>query len=138
MRSLLIAMITLTCAVAADVDGTWQVTLDAIDRTNPDGSSVQMPRMEATMMLKRDGNSLTGTWQVRDTWTLSGKVADDGTFELISESRSIPIVIDGQTTTGTAQWVIRGAPTADMLSGTAYLQVQKRPGFGRPWSATRK
>jgi hypothetical protein len=125
---------------AASLSGTWTLTSPAASGETENGGTFSRTAISGTLELEQTGNSVTGRWRgpKGDPWQLTGKV-QDGKFELRSESRKMPVVVDDATTNVSMHWRFRGAADGDKLTGTMALsRDDAEPNRMFPFTAARK
>jgi hypothetical protein len=126
-RLMLLAVLVLLPATGADtaeVTGTWQV--DWV---------VRLGTVHATLRLKQDGSRITGTWEDRVSYPVSGSVREKAiVFEVpFSGPRPYTIefkgTVDGGKMSGTSQ--LKGGGNGFMGHGGEVMNPD------RPWTAIR-
>lgn len=122
------------------VEGTWAVTGAATEGATESGGTWSRREVAGTLVLTQRGAEVTGTWSrsADQAWSLTGKF-ERGRFELRSEPRQVPVVIDGTQTTVAMRWTFRGESDADTLKGTMALHpAAEPPAFFQSFTGRRK
>lgn len=125
IQGIVMTAVLLSLTVApADVSGTWQVTMEGEKRP-----------IEGTLVLQQKGGQLTGTWTSIEAWTMTGRADETGRFALESETRPVPMTVNGKKGTIKARWVFRGVLGDGALSGTASIEFGDSEPRIRKWTA---
>ena len=144
MTAVLVALSVCGPAAAQEVNGTWKVTWAQGIRVERDGS-VEVERWgEATLDLRQQGDSVTGSWtrtipgEGVARWRVEGTLRD-GLLRLAGRDGSG----DSEATRSQVAQIEslgwEGRLEGDRLAGEMWLVVTDvpRPGARRPWHAVR-
>ena len=127
-----------TPAATQGVSGAWDVTWAQAVRNNRDGSMEVQRWGDAALVLRQDGDQVSGQWAVqvsgRVTWTVQGTLAGDRLTLTASEHDS-----DDPQLAQVLEMRWRGRVSGDRLEGEMALVFRgaDRPRAWRPWRAVR-
>lgn len=128
-------------ALAQDsLTGKWAAAGAAAEGVTDGGGTWSRRAIAGTLDLTQSGADVTGSWSGPQgpAWQVTGRV-QSGKFELRTETRHLPVVIDGAQTTVAMQWTFRGTADGDTLAGTMALHpTEDQPAFDQPLTAQRK
>ena len=102
--------------------GTWLLSADAVSGETGDGGTWTRTAVKGTLDIEEHDGTLKGTWKgpAGAAWTLTGRI-EGGKFEILTETRSLPVTRDGEQSTATVRWTFRGSAAGDTMKGTMAL-----------------
>lgn len=134
MKVCLVLALMMAAVQSPNLSGSW-----ALEAPATSGENFQLGAASGTLTLEQKGDAVTGSWKGRmpEPWKLTGQVKD-GTFELQTETRSVPATVNGEPTTVPRHWMFRGTVDGDNMTGSMQLAGGDGDPPSQPFTAVRK